>query len=336
MGIESWDLRPVGVNRLAATYHAEIDLERIDAVGDARRPVLSLGADIRDDSNQQAGLRVLLLAVSLHAGRKAPPPVPISSSAWLPRSPIYLPVPADELDRLTALAADEPEGRVGVNVVLSSIIATTAADRELMRDLPFLLVHSSALQTIWIPAGRWQTFLKAWGFPESRLLPLNMTLPAALPASSTAQPQWAVVTESLTTALQCVREGHWTEAGQELRRCATYMLLTWCVVWGDEASGENVSKAISFIDTHLPQCHSQSGSFPKSPDPNVQRACARWVLLRALMAASNPAHHTGAKPVYTREDVDYLLTALTGLARSFPAFWLEFPGPPQGAGSTTS
>lgn len=309
-----------------------LDLENgLKAAGNRLHPSLAVGFAVVDKGNANPAMFPLMAMVELR--RNLQDFVPAGRSGWSPWGDVlYVPVPEPEIQRLADEADRDDEGRVPLWLKFAVIIPLDDATKTSYPTAPTLIMHTAQPQQVLIPSGRWQTFLKAWGFPESRFVPLPLTLPpAVLEMAPSARSCWDVVVDALRKAIEDQRAGDWPRAGQELRRCADHLLYTWCAVWGGGADAEDrvTAKVISFLDAAIPKCNPATGRFPdRDESVELQRACARYGLLRSLHRASQPMMHVGRKPVYTREDVDYLLTSLTALARAFPAFWAEIPSPP--------
>ena len=128
------------------------------------------------------------------------------------------------------------------------------------------------------------------------------------------------------------REGEYDKVGPLLRDAALNALFTWCAVWGDPTPGDanDASKTITFLSKAIPECRPEEGQRPgRQASPDAKRLCAMYSLLLQLYRSSSEAHHrVGAIEVYTREDIDTLLTSLIALLRSLPALWEQYPTKP--------
>lgn len=324
-----WHLESRSGFQAACEPVVEFDPDTLQAVGGPLHPSLQAQISVVTLSNPSHHIPALLVSAALHRSPKDP--FPLSRADWAPRSPLYLAVPRSELSAIADEAARDREGRTRLALTFSVIIPTSDEDQQQYTTVPPLLVFQTAIQDVWIPQGRWQTFLTAWGFPETRLVPLSLALPQPAPGiPSPAQPNWTAAVQALDDALTHQRAGHWSQAGQELRRCATQLIYAWWAVWANQEFDEHqdMSATIAFFENSLPKCNVHLGQVPREPtDANFVRACG-WGVLRWMYAASHSPHHIGRVDVYTAEDVDYLLTSLMALARAFPSLWEEFPSPP--------
>lgn len=307
--------------------------QNIRAAGDSNMPILEVSCWL-EDSSEARRPTPLLISGSLHRPGNNGNDPPRCRSGWdLALYPVRFQLSSAEIEYLTAAARNDPEGRISLWLRFGVLLSTTATERE-QPGYPEVMSYFTQPRPVWIHAPRWQTFLKIWGYPESRLVPLTLRLPEPLQINiPVAQEHWVVAVDALASALDAQRRGDWIGAGAALRGAAEHALYTWCSIWGKDEPGaeKSAGQALTFLDGVIPKCNMESGSWPRPGDSaDHHRICIRYTTLRSLYKASHSPHHVGKRPVYTQEDIDYLVTSLVATLRALPAFWMEYPKPPEG------
>lgn len=246
---------------------------------------------------------------------------------------LYISLMPTWIERLTRAAEQHPEQATNLWLRLQVLMPANIVIHESRRaQVPPVIPLYTSIMQLPIHLAKWQGFLKIWGYPQTRLVPLAMTLPSSLVTKvPIADRAWQVVIEALQSAMEAQRKNDFSRAGEELRRAATYTMYTWCVLWGEDEpfTTQNASlaqtKLVALINGH---CDPANGTFPK-PDTSAdaKRICARFTILRQLNTLVQAYHHTGERPVYSPDDTEYMLTTMIAFLRTLPKFWEEFPDP---------
>ena len=134
----------------------------------------------------------------------------------------------------------------------------------------------------------------------------------------------------LLQAHQEWRKNQVQQAGEKLRDAIQYAIFAWHAIWYPiKECPTDWLVAASAIGEGIPGFNKKQFTIPKKSKPDTERVFSRLLLLKDLNKLANPFHHhyIGNMAVYTRDDVDLLLTSTTAALRNLPAFWSAFPSP---------
>lgn len=245
---------------------------------------------------------------------------------------LYIPLGPTWIERLTRDAEHNSEQATHLWLQLQVLMPTKILIQESrLAQLPSVIPLYTGIMFLPIHLAKWQSFLKVWGYPETRLVPLAMTLPSSLITKiPLANRPWQVVHNALQTAIEAQQKNDFSRAGEELRRAATYAMYTWCVLWGEDEplTTENAALAQTKLVELIGHCDPSNGTFPKpSALADAKRICARFTILRQLNTLVQAYHHTGERPIYSPDDTEYMVTTMVAFLRTLPNFWEEFPNP---------
>lgn len=244
---------------------------------------------------------------------------------------LYISLMPTWIERLTQAAEQHPEQATNLWLRLQVLMPANIVIQESRRaQVPSVIPLYTSIMQLPIHLAKWQGFLKVWGYPQTRLVPLMMTLPPSLITKvPLASEPWKVVHDALQTAMEAQRKNDFSRAGDELRRAATYAMYTWCVLWGEDEpfTKKDASLAQTKLVSLINDCNPANGTFPRHSSADAQRICARFTILRQLNTLAQAYHHTGERPIYSSDDTEYMLTTMIAFLRTLPKFWEEFPDP---------
>lgn len=214
-------------------------------------------------------------------------------------------------------------------------------DPQMMADdLNFGPLMTSAIQQVFVPTAHWhQRLLPELGYPQTRLVPLVLNLPSSLSdKNSEASQLWTVMMKDLSSAVDLFRTWHFEpkDLVSRLRPIIENALQVWLTLWNlpRPASGKTDMTLQTLNDAlrlpHLPKdvkpCNASNGVIPVSA-PN-KRLCLALTMLHDLVALSNVESHGQTQGTYTMADAESLLYMTTGILRSLPQLWEEYPSAP--------
>ena len=310
------------------TLIATLDDRRVTAAGDIYAPSLLFPfgwEEFLSGGTRAAHGRVKAVAMTLH-----PPGAPNRFWVRTALTPLTraagespLPLPHALIEVLSGTAQGHPEGTVTLDISIQ-VLASIQEKPETL-DIHW---HQQA-QPVMIDAPKWQTMLRQWGYPASRLVPLSMELPQEIgEGNEAARLAWKAACLHLGLAHQQWGAGHIMDAGKELREAVQLAIMTWGVLWYPDnppRTTDRWSDIAQRLGEGIPGCDARGWTIRPNSSTDAQRAFAMLMLLRNLNSIANPFHHVGAMPVYTRADTDTLLAATTAVMRGLPEFWLQFP-----------
>ncbi len=195
-------------------------------------------------------------------------------------------------------------------------------------------------QVISIDQSHWYTkVLPQLGYPETRLVPLNTSLPKSLASlNEPARTTWKRVHQRLRDAEQAIlRQSNSasiiTNGVNALRDVVDGALRTWLAVWGYIAPDkqEDINVLLQNLNSGIPQCNAPEGKTKSKPHitNDNMRLCSHAIALHNIATLTNPTHHFGTQTIYTPTDAESWLLMTIGEIRSLPELWLQFPSPPR-------
>lgn len=330
-----WDL--IFGDQSKTALVATIDERNIRAAGDSFMPAIYLPVTweefVQGGARQDASRRVQAVAFELHAAHN--PSLYWIRTGFIPVTMAHvptLPLPHAIVEELTRLSRDRPDSDITLTLSLAALAQTQGTPTQLG-------VHwhqPNHAQSLSVPLTKWLPMLVHWGYPATRLVPLQTQLPAPLgqDAKHPAQQTWSAACGHLRSAHEKWTAGRARDAGRDLRDAVQLALRTWATLWyPTEAPVEGTKwfEIAKTIGSGIPGCTISNWTILPKASRDAQRSFAVLQVLRDLNAIANPHHHVGAAPVYTEADVEMLVTATTAILRSLPEFWRQFPTPLQEA-----
>jgi len=180
-----------------------------------------------------------------------------------------------------------------------------------------------------IDASKWLKFLKIWGYPETKLIPVKTILPKGLKSDNGLTKEcWNTACEGLFESLDKIRINQTHEAGRCLRKAVQFAILTWQDLWfPNENTSDAWYQAALKIGKGITNEFKDDWKIPDKYTPDEKRLMVWLISLKDLNSMANPFHHVGKKPIYSREDVDFLVTVVTAALGALPSLWEEYPNP---------
>lgn len=336
MGVLDFDLS--SLTGSAPHLRLQIDeLNGIRATGDSISPSLSVGFSFQEvDSDAIRPFRHGLLAIGAQLFQFRPGNEILISQTGLqfPYGMLSLPLHHGQIEALTVDGEKQSPPSMRVRLRYMVLVDTQRLKPAPgYSDLPPLIpYYTQSAVDIAVPQARWLGFLRTWGYPETRLVPVSAQLPGAIETkNAVAAKAWSAACGALETATKAWREGNSSKAGDELRIAVNQAMYTWASIWGNDgpATKDSASLAIGHITKSIPGCDPDNGQWPKDrADVDAQRLCAHWGMLRQLVRVAQPPHHDGLHSIYTREDVEHALLATVAALRALPTIFAAFPNPP--------
>lgn len=214
-------------------------------------------------------------------------------------------------------------------------------DPKLMADdLNYGPLMTSDIQQVFVPTAHWhQSLLPELGYPQTRLVPLVLNLPSSLSdKNSEASKLWTVTMKDLSSAVDVFRTWHFEpkDLVSRLRPIIENALQVWLTLWHlpIPASGKTKAALQALNDALRPPdlpkdirpCNAPNGIVPVSV-PH-KRLCVALTMLHDLVALSPVESHGQTQGTYTMADAESLLYMTTGILRSLPQLWEEYPSAP--------
>ncbi|WP_053958281.1 hypothetical protein [Sulfobacillus thermosulfidooxidans] len=202
-----------------------------------------------------------------------------------------------------------------------------------------LILLRTKTHPITLDQTHWQTqVLPQLGYPETRMVPLSLTLPRPSTSDNPlARATWSSNIKQFEQAVKLFRTWHFepTDLVQQLRPIIENTLTTWLHIWNlpIPSSGKSndmlqtLNKALQPDDLPtMKPCNAPNGIIPVST-PH-KRLCIVLTMLHDLLSLSNIEHHAHSQGTFTMADAESLLYMTTGILRSLPQLWKEYPTPP--------
>lgn len=330
-------------NGIFRSFRATLDPAAIDAYGGSAFPHLSVGlhfetSDPPGSSWTAASIQKKIWAAGVDVCLPTYNDAPVCHSGLQPiaqNSPgVSIPVTA----RLLETVSDNLSGDK-TNVMLP-LRVTILVDPQTVADDPDVgPVMTSEVYSVSIPVAQWhQQILPKLGFPETRLVPLVLHLPALLAtASPAANQRWANTVNELGACVDLFRAWHFEprDLVRGLRPVVEGALSTWMLVWGFAVPG--TGKADDMLQQlngalnpparprGVKPCKAPEGIIPASA-PH-KRLCVALTMLHDLLQLSNIETHAASRGTYTLVEAESLLYMVVGVTRSLPDLWAEYPQP---------
>lgn len=205
-------------------------------------------------------------------------------------------------------------------------------------DLNHKPVLRSSVELVQIPVGRWhQTILPDVGFPTVRLVPLVLDLPQALRSDNEdANQRWRRALDELRAGISIFQSWHFEprDLVAALRPVVEGALARWLTLWGRDAVQGKADEMIRTLNSaitppNLPKdmkvCNAPQGIIPSSAPE--KRLCVSLTMLHNLLQLSNVESHSQSRGTYSKADAESLLYMVTGVIRSLPGLWEQYPSP---------
>lgn len=345
--ITTWEFPNHGIQTI---LKVTVDSDYIDAYGGADFPHLAIPVQIEriDRSGTSPNWTkvnrhkaVWAIGIDLFLDQNQPcRPVFQSGLQEHPLNSVSIAIPVSS--RYLELVSQNTGGN-GTSVALY-IRVTLLIDSLLIKDAPdYNPFLTSDVHHVFIPTSRWyQTLLPKLGYPQTRLVPLVLNLPTSLALQNPpAEALWSSNLKNLNVAINLFQTWHFepTDLVKHLRPVIENTVITWLHVWNLDipASGKSdeilqtLNKALQphSPETDVKPCNASNGVIPVSA-PH-KRLCIVLTMLHDLLSLSNVESHARTQGTFTMADAESLLYMTTGILRSLPQLWEEYPVAPNSA-----